>query len=104
MLLLTGFALLLLTGLRPPRLFGERRSPVCRSGMAGHSPSMETYDVPDSGYPEEQPAGTAEDDTGTSGGDSPPERSSDPSGDADRAPSNEDGKNTGGGGSGGQTP
>lgn len=58
---------------------------------------METYDVPDSGYPEEQPPGTAEDDTGTSGGDSPAERGGDPQKDASQAPSNDDGKNTGAG-------
>jgi len=58
---------------------------------------METYDVPDSGYPEEQPPGAAEDDTGGDGGKSAAEEASKPDKSADRAPDNDDGKATGGG-------
>jgi len=58
---------------------------------------METYDVPDSGYPEEQPPGTAEDDTGEGTGTSGAQEGSKPDKSAERAPDNDDGKATGGG-------
>ena len=58
---------------------------------------METYDVPDSGYPEEQPPGTAEDDTGSDAGTSDAEESAKPDKSAQRAPDNDDGQATGGG-------
>ncbi len=58
---------------------------------------MESYDVSDSGYPEEQPEGTAEDDTGTGSGTPDQEESAAPDEQADRAPDNDDGQNTGGG-------
>ena len=58
---------------------------------------METTREADSGYPEEQPPGTAEDDTGADGGKSAAEEASKPDKSADRAPDNDDGKATGGG-------
>ncbi|HEX8103789.1 MAG TPA: hypothetical protein VF533_14330 [Solirubrobacteraceae bacterium] len=58
---------------------------------------MESYDVSDSGYPEEQPEGVGEDDTGS--GTKTPDQEENAASDrqAGDAPSNDDGQNTGGG-------
>ncbi len=58
---------------------------------------METTDVSDSGYPEEQPAGAGEDDTGSGTGTPDQEESAAANREAERAPGNDDGQNTGGG-------
>ena len=58
---------------------------------------MESNDVSDAGYPEEQPDGVGEDDTGTGSGTPDQEKAALPDEQADRAPGNDDGQNTGGG-------
>jgi len=58
---------------------------------------MESYDVSDAGYPEEQPEEVVPDDTGSGKGSSAAEESARPREAAERAPDNDDGTNTGGG-------
>ena len=56
---------------------------------------METFDQPDSGYPEEGPPGAAPDDASSSGESAVRERARPGSGDEAGAPDNDDGKATG---------
>jgi hypothetical protein len=56
--------------------------------------SMETFDQPDSGYPEEGPPGAAPDDA-SEGGESAVRERSPAADEAEGAPDNDDGKATG---------
>ena len=56
---------------------------------------METFDQPDSGYPEEGPPGAAPDDASSSGESAVRESARPGQGDQDDAPDNDDGKATG---------
>ena len=58
---------------------------------------METFDQPDSGYPEEGPPGAAPDDASSGEKSAVRERSRPDSGEQSDAPDNDDGKATGGG-------
>ena len=60
----------------------------------GRAMDMETFDQPDSGYPEEGPPGAAPDDAGA-GGESAVREHAKPGSDADDAPDTDDGKATG---------
>ena len=56
---------------------------------------METFDQPDSGYPEEGPPGAAPDDVGDAEKSAVREKSRPDAGDTAEAPDNDDGKATG---------
>lgn len=58
---------------------------------------METYDISDAGYPEEQPPEVVPDDTGSGERGSAAQEASRPREASRRAPDNDDGTNTGAG-------